>query len=1528
MQNTLKQRLSVFGAVAAIGILVCIYFAYARANSIELPQENAVAFEDTISTPEEPAKPTWVDFSASSWAMGIQITPADGATPVTTSTVGAAPTNTANSRVLRALVAALGMARDGQVLTFKNGSISWQNPLAIHGAAVDGLQHQPGYGRIPFEENSSRRVGGGGNGGSTSTSSSSGGGTGDLTSSEADADYVNVTGDTMVGGLVIQYDGLGLNVTGTASGKVIHAEQQFTSSGASIFDANVRFNSSVTLNGVTYIFPGGDGTGSGKVLKTNGAGQLSWTDDNTVGTGLSQSTGDDRYVNQSGDTMTGALIIRVTGGVDTTLGLRVINSISGAILHAEKNLTSSGTLVVNGATRLKSTVTILGTTSGSIIHAERTLTSSGTLTFEGAASGASLYVATSMNGAGLVDCDTAGSSKLLWDSSTGRFSCGTDQSGSSQFSNTGSLEAYFNSKYVNTSGDTMTGALIINLNSGHLGLRVIQTASGRHLHAEQDLTSSGTLKVVSTARFSSGVIISRAEDKEFIRLRDTTNSKNISLLTGSGSPESIVTAEPASMYFDSQNGKIYKKNTGTSSTGWVELTAGSGSLHMAKMTRNSAQSIPNQAYSKVYFDTEEFDIGNIANVTAGASGSGRITIAKAGRYLVTAFFRPTNNSSETHVSIYKNNTAIVLGGQDHVGTTGRDEVTATDIISLNAGDYLEAFAYQRTGAADNTPTGVEARPRFSVIQLQDNQGGNFWTLSGSNIYSNNAGFVGIGTTLNPKAKLDVVGTISGANLLISGNATISGSLVVKSTVKFLGTTSGSIIHAEKTLTSSGGLVFEGTASGANLYVATSINGAGLVDCDTAGSSKLLWDSTTGRFSCGSDQTGGAGTFGSGNVLTIGDARYLKLSGGTLTGTTIVNITNGNVNTVGLKVLNTMSGAVVHGEKSLTSSGTLVWEGAASGATMVVSGQFSGAGLSSDCSGTGSFLQWNSTTKRFQCSSNAPWVIEKNSDESVISSTNLQNDDELYFSMAANKAYMVDIMLLVRNSNSGSDTAGGFKLSTSMPAGANRRLNISTMNGSGSTSETNCFFNDSTTAGQDVCTAVAAGSTFDALVTIRGIVQTSSTAGNFQLTWAQATSADNKTTIRKNSTLSYTVLAGAADLAEVYYTNDTDLRPGMIVSIDGSLESGVRKSIGKGDKSVIGVVSTKPNYVMGTIENEGLPVSVALAGRVPVFVSGENGPINAGDYLGPSSMSGVAMRVSTGSVVAQALTEYTGSGVGLVNAFLKNLDLGDGARILAGSGSIPSAFSGSVNIGSLLSPGALNLVGSLTVQGFAEFLGDVKVGGELSVSEKQAGTLTIGAGNGSARLTFKSSWKAIPIVNVTPYGRVGVEWWADDITQDGFTVKLAGPADTSVTFGWSVLGIAPHAAAPESGSGSSSSSSSEPDVTVFPINEFGQPTSSDPAWNSCIQGTPEVLSDGQPVNCARYHDGTTWHHPDLGIDFTYDPTQDPTVLVLPPGYTIQIVDQSEVSSSSSSSSSESPEESDEESSVPEETSGSGSTLVSE
>ena len=161
-----------------------------------------------------------------------------------------------------------------------------------------------------------------------------------------------------------------------------------------------------------------------------------------------------------------------------------------------------------------------------------------------------------------------------------------------------------------------------------------------------------------------------------------------------------------------------------------------------------------------------------------------------------------------------------------------------------------------------------------------------------------------------------------------------------------------------------------------------------------------------------------------------------------------------------------------------------------------------------------------------------------------------------------------------------------------------------------------------------------------------------------------------TTITDSATqIDFTLVELGADLAENYYTNDPSLKPGEVVAIDPSLSSGVRKSTGAYDENVIGVISTLPGLVMNDASHfsadgkvqvgdngQGKLVPIALAGRIPVYVSNENGEVKTGDYLTASSIPGVAMKATkSGLIIGQALNDANAidGDVSLVAVFVKN-----------------------------------------------------------------------------------------------------------------------------------------------------------------------------------------------------------------------------------------------------------------------------------
>ncbi len=140
----------------------------------------------------------------------------------------------------------------------------------------------------------------------------------------------------------------------------------------------------------------------------------------------------------------------------------------------------------------------------------------------------------------------------------------------------------------------------------------------------------------------------------------------------------------------------------------------------------------------------------------------------------------------------------------------------------------------------------------------------------------------------------------------------------------------------------------------------------------------------------------------------------------------------------------------------------------------------------------------------------------------------------------------------------------------------------------------------------------------------------------------------------------------SDYAELYPASE-DITAGDVVVIDTSASAAaVRLSTSSYDSNLLGVVSTNPAMVIegdsvqfmnGNYHNDPRRPAVALAGRVPVKVTNENGNIYPGDYLTSSaSRPGFAMKATgAGMVLGQALESFNPSfdnATGTVMVFIK------------------------------------------------------------------------------------------------------------------------------------------------------------------------------------------------------------------------------------------------------------------------------------
>jgi hypothetical protein len=112
---------------------------------------------------------------------------------------------------------------------------------------------------------------------------------------------------------------------------------------------------------------------------------------------------------------------------------------------------------------------------------------------------------------------------------------------------------------------------------------------------------------------------------------------------------------------------------------------------------------------------------------------------------------------------------------------------------------------------------------------------------------------------------------------------------------------------------------------------------------------------------------------------------------------------------------------------------------------------------------------------------------------------------------------------------------------------------------------------------------------------------------------------------------------AIDLAEYILDTLGDTEPGDVLAADPDNNESVVKANEPFDSSVVGIVSTKPHLVMGMelimdeetgqMYEDVSAAQLTLAGRIPVKVTDENGPIRRGDLLTTSSRPGHAMKWS-------------------------------------------------------------------------------------------------------------------------------------------------------------------------------------------------------------------------------------------------------------------------------------------------------------
>jgi len=141
-----------------------------------------------------------------------------------------------------------------------------------------------------------------------------------------------------------------------------------------------------------------------------------------------------------------------------------------------------------------------------------------------------------------------------------------------------------------------------------------------------------------------------------------------------------------------------------------------------------------------------------------------------------------------------------------------------------------------------------------------------------------------------------------------------------------------------------------------------------------------------------------------------------------------------------------------------------------------------------------------------------------------------------------------------------------------------------------------------------------------------------------------------------------IYPGGADVAERINTSEW-VEQGNVVEIDPEHSGFFRKTRSPYSTRVAGIISTSPGVVLGNSFDpsadqweDNRPV-LAIAGRVPLKATTENGAIQIGDLLVSSSVAGVAMKGNLegaiGAVVGKAMEPLTeGKGMIMVQVTLR------------------------------------------------------------------------------------------------------------------------------------------------------------------------------------------------------------------------------------------------------------------------------------
>jgi len=804
-----------------------------------------------------------------------------------------------------------------------------------------------------------------------------------------------------------------------------------------------------------------------------------------------------------------------------------------------------------------------------------------------------------------------------------------------------------------------------------------------------------------------------------------------------------------------------------------------------------------------------------SNLTAtGTTSLQATTFTNASGTTLTLTGTLSAGSSTVTTLNFSNATGNRLFATSLVSTTS----TATDIVTTNLsatnGTSTNFFATNLFGASATIGTGSISSAAITSLSFTSATGTNLLATSGT-IQTLTSDTATIGSLSATNATATTIfgsslvftngtstgwfgfGTASGSNLFVQGQAVclVTGTNCPAEADTLLTVTNrGSVATAPVTFYGGATIGAILTATGTTSLQATTFTNA-------TGTTLAL----TGSFSAASSTVTTLNfSNATGNRLFATD---LVGTNGTITNGTITNLTATNASTTFLAVTSRVTTDLLPGADAALSlgSGSVRWNAQlanATGSTLALSSNFSAG------SSTVTTLNFsNATGSRLFATS---LVSTTNTATDIVSTSLLVTNatsTNLYISGAVSTTELYVTGKRACLEDGTNCTVGGAKSASSS---ANTALNATEAELLAVT--INPTFTNTTVWISGTLHAVNSGALLSSTITARvrrgacttgvqvgvdrivdvGILDSDTLSVSFvdtpststSITYRMCAIGSGGTPAAQDRSMVVQIVKQGADVAEVYYTDDETIGPGDVVAVDPTKTSKIMRSGTAYDPYALGVISTQPGSILADAkEANGSPVLLALAGRVPVKVSVENGPIKAGDNLTSASTPGYAMKATrSGVMVGRALSDFAGSetsegestSTGMVMMFVQNgyyLPLESGESISLGE--IQNAAGGSV-VQSATSPTDI-------------FDGSVIVKKHLAVSVDAAGEAKILAGDTDVRVRFDEPYAFPPIVTITPHDFVDAMYRVTEMTDHGFMIQLNTAQSGDRVFSWHALG---------------------------------------------------------------------------------------------------------------------------------------------